>query len=235
MRQPQANYPGKIVVYLVEPNPLLKRLILARLKTEAGIQVLGQQRAEVLLSAQGARGAPLTVLIDKVAVAPRFGTVLQNITSSPLRCRVAIVDNEDITVPDLCALISIGVHGFLPFAHLKRQLVPAIEALSRGELWFPPSVLDYYVKEMNSILYKRKAGGEEMTFRQEQVISLVKKGLSNKEISTALNISGSTVKFHLAKVFAKLGIQDRRSILVPTNPRTGGPESLSPMVFGLHR
>jgi DNA-binding NarL/FixJ family response regulator len=217
MRQLQTTSQQKIRVYLIEQNPLLKRLIKARLKAEARIQVLGQQRLMAALPATPSVAAATIVLIDKSAAGPRFGTILRNIISSPLRCRIAILDNGDMALPDLCTLISLGVHGLLNFAQLGRQLVPAIMALSRGELWFPPSVLDCYVATMNSILHKKRGGNGEMTFRQQQITSLVKKGLSNKEISAALNISGSTVKFHLARIFAKLGVQDRRSILLQTD------------------
>jgi DNA-binding NarL/FixJ family response regulator len=214
MRLLQASSGTKLFIHLIEPNPLLRQLILKRLKTEPRIRVLGQRRIDDLLSATGQQ---VTVLIDRAAMGYRFMPILQNIVSSTPQCRVAILDNDDIAVSELCSLISTGVHGFLSFTHLDKQLIPAILALNREELWFSRSVIDYYVRGVNSLLLKRRAGGKEaLTFRQEQIKALARKGLSNKEISATLNISESTVKFHLRKIFVKLGVQDRRSLILQT-------------------
>src|SRR6185437_2197602 len=53
------------------------------------------------------------------------------------------------------------------------------------------------------------APGEPLTPRESEVLNLLAQGLSNKEIAQRLQISDHTVKYHLASVFAKLGVSRR--------------------------
>lgn len=210
MRPVQASCRDKLLIYLIEPNPLLRKLILTKLKIEPRIRVLGRGGMGAPLSEPGEQ---VTVLIDRSATGYQFMAILQNIISTTPQCRIAILNNDDMAVSELCMLISNGVHGFLPFAHLGKQLIPAILALNREELWFSRSVIYNYVRGINALLLKRPGG---MTFRQKQITTLAGKGFSNKEISAMLGISESTVKFHLRKIFVKLGVQDRRSLILQT-------------------
>jgi DNA-binding NarL/FixJ family response regulator len=126
--------------------------------------------------------------------------------------RIAILDDEMSTV-DLSGLIRLGVHGFLSYQHLEKELGPALARLSRGELWFSTTVLEYYIKTTVQP-DECKASATSLTPRQKQVMSMLRKGLSNKEIGAAMGISESTVKFHTTKIFDKLGVNDRRAILL---------------------
>jgi len=57
----------------------------------------------------------------------------------------------------------------------------------------------------------------ELTGREQQVVALVCEGLSNKAIAQKLKVSEGTVKCHLHKVFQKLGVQSRYSLLLALN------------------
>jgi DNA-binding NarL/FixJ family response regulator len=218
----QANPKTKLHVHLIEPNPLLRKLILQKLKTDLRIRLIAQQKISATLTTTGQQ---ITVLIDKSATGDRFAGILHDCVSTTRRCRVGILDNDDLTMSELCSLISRGVHGFLAFTRLSKELIPAIQALNRGELWFTPRVLDHYIRGVNSLLLKRGTGqGIALTFRQEQITALACKGLSNKEIGVALNISENTVKFHLRKVFVKRGVQDRRLLMLQTTPNAVATE-----------
>jgi DNA-binding NarL/FixJ family response regulator len=143
--------------------------------------------------------------------------VRQVITQNP-DSRIAVLDDADLPLAEICSLIRCGIHGYLPYTELNKSLIDAILRLARQELWFTPSVLDHYVRLTSGAMQRTKAEGLRLTFRQEQIMSLLKKGSSNKEISAALNISESTVKFHLAKIFNKMGVRDRRSIMAQHIP-----------------
>jgi DNA-binding NarL/FixJ family response regulator len=210
----------KIFVNLIEYNPLLKRFIEAKLKSVPEIYLHRQGKAGAMLVQNKPLSYSAVVLIDKGAAGPRFSSLVRQVVSSTHPFRIAVIDNEDISVSDLSSLILGGIHGFVPYTQVERQLIHAIRALSRGELWFAPAVLDHYVKASKSLIQKNKSSNHELTFRQEQIMGFIKKGLHNKEMAAALNISESTVKFHLARIFFKLGVPDKRSILVQTSSGT---------------
>jgi DNA-binding NarL/FixJ family response regulator len=66
--------------------------------------------------------------------------------------------------------------------------------------------------EASRILHRR-SGSQNFTQREKLVVDLLQHRLSNKEIGTVLKISERTVRFHLANIFSKLGVNDRYSVV----------------------
>ena len=64
---------------------------------------------------------------------------------------------------------------------------------------------------MHRLVPGPSAGGEALSGRELEVVALVARGASNKEIAHALRISEATIKTHLAHIFEKLGVTDRTS------------------------
>jgi DNA-binding NarL/FixJ family response regulator len=58
---------------------------------------------------------------------------------------------------------------------------------------------------------RRPVRGAELTDREREVLELVTKGMANKQIATALDISERTVKAHLGNIFQRIGVADRTS------------------------
>jgi DNA-binding NarL/FixJ family response regulator len=83
--------------------------------------------------------------------------------------------------------------------------VAAIRAAHAGELKLPPKVAE---------LLRKRQERPDLSARELEVLQLLVKGRSNKEISTALSISGDTVKAHIKAVFAKLNVQDRTQAVI---------------------
>jgi NarL family two-component system response regulator LiaR len=82
--------------------------------------------------------------------------------------------------------------------------VEAIRAAARGESWLSPKVA--------AKVMKRAISEEEevpLTGRELEVLRLMAKGWSNKEIARELNITERTVKFHVSNILSKLGVFSR--------------------------
>jgi DNA-binding NarL/FixJ family response regulator len=79
-------------------------------------------------------------------------------------------------------------------------------------VWAPPEVLLAFVKHMKTLLDRRLLSGESLTTRESQVLQLLFRRLTNKEIACALKISERTAKFHVCKVLNRLGLESRRSL-----------------------
>lgn len=87
---------------------------------------------------------------------------------------------------------------------LTDELVEAIRAVARGERPRPPAVERALVE---------RSTHESLTGRELEVITLIVKGLRNKEIAAQLGITEETAKAHVKNIRAKLGVNDKMSII----------------------
>ncbi len=104
------------------------------------------------------------------------------------------------TEESLWRAVDAGALGYVSKAAEINEMIAAVREVARGEAFFSDG--------LEEILAQRLAR-EPLTSRELEVLSLLVKGRSNKEIEVQLKVSSSTVKYHLANVFAKLGVSDR--------------------------
>src|SRR5438270_4182291 len=111
------------------------------------------------------------------------------------------------------AAVRSGVMGYLLKDASASDLVAAVRAVYRGEAVCPPqlcSTLFRYVAHMvEEIPVKRSASRPDLTLRQPQLIALVAKGLTNKEIASQLNLSEFTVRNYIHRIFKQVDAGSR--------------------------
>jgi DNA-binding NarL/FixJ family response regulator len=114
-------------------------------------------------------------------------------------------------------LFNWGIDGFVTLhTKWKTELPKAAVALLGGRPWVPSEVLLAFVKQMKALLDRQLLAGQSLTAREGQVLQLLFRRLTNKEIAHQLNISERTAKFHVSNVVGKLGLQNRRNLVVST-------------------
>lgn len=115
-------------------------------------------------------------------------------------------------------LICSRAMGCVDWAMDRSTLVRALTAVMRGELWFPRAVMQQLY--LTLLLGRDSADApandqaKAMSTRQVQTFSLLREGLSNKEIAVRLGVSVNTVKKHLAQAFERSGVHKRRQLTV---------------------
>lgn len=97
-----------------------------------------------------------------------------------------------------------GAVGFVVKDMPLERLLEAIRQVFEGEQYIPP--------EISARLSRRVVS--HLSPRELEVLSLVAKGQSNKEIAADLHLVEGTVKVHLTNIFAKLGVSDRTQALL---------------------
>ena len=125
-------------------------------------------------------------------------TILMLLKEYPA-ARVIVVTTYDLD-EDIHRAIQAGAKSYLLKDMPRGQIIETIRAVHRGEQKLPPGVLSRL---------EQRAKRADLTEREMEVLQLVVKGRSNKEISSDLFISEDTVKYHLKTLFSKLGVQDR--------------------------
>ena len=118
---------------------------------------------------------------------------------------------------DLFKAIKYGAQGYLIKNLKEYQLIDMIEDAARGEACFSGIVASKILQEFENPARKdttEKETGKMLTQREKEVLSLLVKGLSNKEIGDAMHITSGTVKNHLTNILDKLHLKNRLQIAV---------------------
>jgi DNA-binding NarL/FixJ family response regulator len=115
----------------------------------------------------------------------------------------------------LFAAMRAGAGGYLPKDATREELVRAIRAAALGEVIFGASIATR-LQAFFAASRGRPAADPfpELTDREDEVLELIARGRSNQEIASALQISGKTVRNHVANVFNKLRVADRGQAIV---------------------
>jgi DNA-binding NarL/FixJ family response regulator len=130
--------------------------------------------------------------------------------------------------------LSAGASGFLLKRTSPEELIGAIHTIAAGDSLLSPSVTSRVIERMAQQPApdaSRDARLDELTKRECEVLELVARGLSNGEIAATLVIEESTVKTHVKRILAKLGVRDRvqavifayESGLTPPGGGSGNP------------
>jgi DNA-binding NarL/FixJ family response regulator len=113
------------------------------------------------------------------------------------------------------ALLQAGANGYLLKTAEMEELVKAIRAVAAGQSALDPVVTGKVVAQFASgrslpdVLANVKDEYEGLTEREMEILRLVGKGLTNKDIGQQLYISDRTVQAHLSNIFSKLGVGSR--------------------------
>lgn len=192
----------RIRVLLADDHPVVRSGLAGLLDVEPDITVVG----EVGDGAQAVRVAaelrPDLVLMDlRMPVLDGAAATARIVREVP-GVRVLVLTTYE-TDADILRAVEAGATGYLLKDTPREQLVAGVRGAARGESALSPSVASRLVQQM------RGGDAERLTPREIEVLAGVSRGLSNAAIGRELFISEATVKTHLLRAFAKLGVDDR--------------------------
>jgi DNA-binding NarL/FixJ family response regulator len=191
-----------IRVLVVDDHPVVRSGLVGMLDVEADLSVVGEagDGEEALLRV--GELAPDVVLMDlRMPRLDGVGATSRIVAEHP-GSRVLVLTTYD-TDADIVRAVEAGATGYLLKDTPRRQLVDAVRAAARGETVLAPPVAARLVSRL------RAPAPEQLTPRETEVLRAVSRGLSNAEIGRELFIGEATVKTHLLRAFAKLGVDDR--------------------------
>jgi two-component system response regulator DevR len=197
------NRKSKTPVLLLEENDLAALYLQQILQRRASLDV---SRWDRVGTKDLAGQSECVIIIDKGTLSLPFSRCLQLLQFGATQPGIVVIDRP-CPLHEILGLMSLGVLGFVAYPDVA-ELVPAIKAVSQKQFWVKADAI-------HASRFRRPPAVEtcrSLTEREKAVIALLQRRLSNKEISTELHISESTVKFHLANIFSKLGLRDRTSV-----------------------
>jgi DNA-binding NarL/FixJ family response regulator len=110
---------------------------------------------------------------------------------------------------DVRLALKSGAFGYVPKSASPRNILSALRLVLSGEIYVPPLILDLGPFETDEPACVAPESGERLTERQTEVLRQLCRGLSNKEISRALDLSEKTTKSHITAIFKALSVVNR--------------------------
>jgi len=201
------------------------RLILAddHAIVRAGLRALLERHPDaVCIVGEAATAEELVALcrrgdVDLVLMDLRFGPgrsgveATREIQALPDAPRVLVVTNYD-TDADILRAIEAGASGYILKDTAPTELLVAVTAAAAGESALSPAVASKLMSQMRD-------PGPDLTAREVQVLEAVAAGHSNRDIARRMFLSEGTVKSHLARVYAKLGVRSRTAAVARARAR----------------
>jgi DNA-binding NarL/FixJ family response regulator len=209
-----------ISVLLADDQPLLRRGFRMIIEAEDDLTVTGEA-GDGREAVECARRNPPDVVLMDIRMPGTDGIeATRCIVAANPAVRVLVLTTFDLDEYAFGAL-RVGASGFLLKDVRPAELITAIRTVASGNAVVSPRVtrrlLEEYAQVMPTIAARqaeRYPQLSSLTERESEVLEAVARGLSNAEIAATLCVSETTVKSHVGRILAKLGLRDRVQIVV---------------------
>ncbi|MCX5531205.1 response regulator transcription factor [Streptomyces sp. NBC_00006] len=194
-----------ITLLIVDDHPVVRDGLRGMFESTTGFTVLGEAANGVEAVARAAALDPDVVLMDLRMPGGGGVDAIKELTRRGARARVLVLTTYD-TDSDTLPAIEAGATGYLLKDAPREELFTAVRAAADGRTVLSPAVASRLVTAVRT---PAAPADETLSAREREVLVLVSKGTSNKEIARELFISEATVKTHLTHIYGKLGVKDR--------------------------
>ncbi|GHD71756.1 DNA-binding response regulator [Streptomyces mirabilis] len=193
-----------ITLLVVDDHPVVRDGLRGMFESAPGFTVLGEAANGVEAVALTASLDPDVVLMDLRMPGGNGVEAIAELTRRGARAKVLVLTTYD-TDSDTLPAIEAGATGYLLKDAPREELFTAVRAAAQGRTVLSPAVASRLVSAVRAPASTQ----DSLSAREREVLALVAKGTSNREIARVLFISEATVKTHLTHVYAKLGVNDR--------------------------
>lgn len=201
-----------IRLLVVDDHPVVRAGMVAVLGEEPDLEVVGEASNGAEALALVPRLTPDVVLMDLRMPVMDGAEATRRLAGTPDAPQVLVLTTYD-TDADIVRAVEAGARGYLLKDAPTPVLTDAIRRAARGETVLAPPVAARLADRL------RTPTGPELTGREVEVLGLVARGLSNADIGRELFIGEATVKTHLIRAFAKLGVDDRTAAVAEAHRR----------------
>jgi DNA-binding NarL/FixJ family response regulator len=207
-----------IGILLADDQELMRMGFRMVIESQPDLVVVGEAANGREAVAAAAELAPDIVLMD-VRMPELDGIeATRQIIAADARVRIIVLTTFDLDEYTYAALRA-GASGFLLKDAPPAELLAAIRAVASGDAVIAPSVtrrlLEMIVEHLpDPTQLEEDHGIEQLTPREREVLMEVARSHSNAEIAEHLVLSEATVKTHVGRILAKLGLRDRVQIVV---------------------
>jgi two-component system NarL family response regulator len=197
MNMPEPKPPVKVLI--VDDHPVVRAGLASLLSRQAGLTVAGaahcgEEALEIL------KRSPVDVMLLDLRMPSISGVDLLHLVKALEHRPVVIILSSYEYEEEIYQAVRAGARGYLSKNAQRAEIVAAIDAVNSGGTYFPAKV---------SAWIEEREERSSLSAREIEILEMVSKGLTNKEIAEVLQISPYTVRNHINHISAKLEVTDR--------------------------
>ncbi|WP_427911412.1 response regulator [Ramlibacter sp. MMS24-I3-19] len=202
----QADEIDTISVVLADDHDLVRSGIRALLETVPSIRVVGEARdGEELLAFLASRPHPDVVITDLAMPQMDGLDAITRIRERYPELRILVVSASE-TAEFVKQAVANGANGYLMKGAPSDELARALRQIVQTGSYFSSSVAQLLLQR------QEPTAEQQLTSRQIEILTLLARGLSSKEIAYELGLSSKTVDVHRSRIMQRLGITDLASL-----------------------
>ena len=191
--------PRRIRVLVADDHPVVRTGLAAVIAQEADLELVAEAENGAGAVALFREHHPDVVLMDLRMPVMDGVEAIRTITAAYPAARVLALTTYEGD-GDIRRALEAGACGYLLKDMLLTEVITAVRAVHRGERVIPPAV---------AVRLAEQPPGSDLTERELEVLTLVARGLANKDVAAAIGRTDETVKVHLKNIFTKLRVTDR--------------------------
>jgi DNA-binding NarL/FixJ family response regulator len=216
-----------IRVLLADDHPVVREGLRGMLAAESDLEVVAEASSGNEAAALALASDPDVILMDLRMPGGDGVEAIARLQTDGSKAKVIVLTTYD-TDADILRAVEAGATGYLLKDTPRADLIAAIRAAARGETVLAPIVASRLVTRVRGRGPGLGPPPETLSARETEVLALVSRGLTNAAIGRALFVSEATVKTHLTRACAKLGVAGRtaavtKAIEIGALPSPGQP------------
>lgn len=190
---------SSIRILIVDDHPVVRAGLTSMLATQPGLEVIGSASCgEEALEMLHVQSADLILLDLRMPGMNGIDTLLALKRTGSTAHTIVLTSFE--TDEDIYRAVQAGAEGYLLKNTSLREMVEAIRAVNAGRRYIPRPIASRLAERMMR---------SNLTARELEILRMLAKGLTNKQVGSALGISDNTVRNHVNSIIEKLEVSDR--------------------------
>ncbi len=199
-------------VFILAENRLLREALARLLSKKSDIFVVGACAFSPQVVGQISAAAPEVLLCDSMSAGLPELRLIPEVRAAVPGLKVVVI-GMDARRDAFMQAVRDGVSGYMLKDASAMEVACAVRAVANDQAVCPPdlclALFQYVASERSHPLSFRLKHNLGLTRREQQLVQLIGRGLTNKEIASQLNLSEQTVKNHVHRMLRKLGAEDR--------------------------
>ncbi len=154
------------------------------------------------------------------------GNMLDTISKLVAKIRTKILVFTAMTGSDYAVrALNAGASGYVLKGSSAQELIQAIAAVHRGDMFITPAFACKVIEELKRASLRKMTGAEvKLSIREDQIIRMLLRGFTNRQIADALQIGEKTVKNYMTILMQKLNARNRLEVLLAAQKLEAGAD-----------